>query len=153
MTPEDEWMSKRSASVVGGPSMCGQHVSAGGEAISSPQGECSAIEAHNDRHRLKSAALAAAGAALGITELPDPATFRTTSFLPMIGSEASVAPLVKSKVQASTNLTEDRKEDAGSKLRTRKEFRCSKRRSSPFKQGSCPSQLTQSEIDANWDAL
>lgn len=162
MKPEDEWMDKGRASVGGMQSVCGQRVSSGcDEAMTSIQGECTIPEAQNDINHLKSAALAAASAALGIglSELPEPASFRAPSFLPMLCSEATVP---KAEFQASSRVTEGCSSAVSdSKLLSSRQtdVRGTRRvagvtkKSSPGKQAPNLSQLSQSQIDANWDSL
>lgn len=155
-------MDKGRISVGDMPSVCGQRVSSVcDEAMTSIPGECRAPEAKlSDRGHLKSAALAAASAALGITELPEPASFRAPSFLPTLGNEASTS-LPKAGVQVCSREAEACSSTAGdSKLQgsrhgdvrpvRRVVTGSTTKKSSPGKQAS---NLSQSQIDANWDAL
>lgn len=157
-------MGKGRTSVGGMPSVCGQRVSSVcEEAMTSTQGECRVPEgAHTDRNDLKNAALAAASAALGITELPEPVSCRPPSFLPMLSTEATAAPLPKAGVQVCSREAEACSSSAGDSksLRSRpSDVRQVRRvggnngntkKGSPTKQAS---NLSQSQIDANWDAL
>jgi hypothetical protein len=165
VTPANEWMGRGRPSGSGMLSVPGHRASDScEEAMCSTQGECTAHEgAQNDIEQLKRAALAAATSALGITELPEPASFRAPSFLPMLGNEAPAASTNKAEVPisltgvAGSSLTGTEScSDAASycKLqRPQATLSCKKRQAGPIKQASGTSQLTQSQIDANWDAL
>lgn len=141
-------------------SMCGQRVSSEcDEAMTSTQGECTEHEAaQNDRDHVKSAALAAAAGALGLSELPDPISFRSPSFLPKLGSEASApkaASMSITEAQASSTavVVEGADSAAGNTRLKRGAAGRSVKKRGAAKQSSNPSQLSQSQIDANWDAL
>lgn len=138
-------------SIGGTQSMCGQRPRSGAEETMNPVERSPRQEAGQDNQdSLKSAALAAATAELGLSELPEAAFFRSSSALPSApsqqcatvpGTEKDVNP----KHRVETNVTH--KGRVPPIQGNRKKLRDS------AKPGIGSSQLTQSQLDANWDAL